>query len=103
MEFKCNICNKQYASYQSIWNHNKKFHIDLSTQLHIPSTKSPHSSTLNSTVNKYCCKFCKKKLSRSDSVKRHELKCDKKIDIMNENGKLKNENSNLIEVLKNKL
>ena len=22
----CNICNKKYASYQSLWNHNKKFH-----------------------------------------------------------------------------
>ena len=25
-DYKCNICNKGYTSYQSIWNHNKKFH-----------------------------------------------------------------------------
>ena len=25
-EFKCNICNKFYTSYKSLWNHNKKFH-----------------------------------------------------------------------------
>jgi len=25
-EFKCNICNKFYASYKSLWDHNKKFH-----------------------------------------------------------------------------
>ena len=24
----CTICNKKYASYQNIWNHNKKFHRD---------------------------------------------------------------------------
>ena len=24
----CNTCNKKYASYQSLWNHNKKFHRD---------------------------------------------------------------------------
>ena len=26
MEYKCNICNKLYSSYQSLWIHNKKFH-----------------------------------------------------------------------------
>ena len=26
--YYCSICNKKYASYQSIWNHNKKFHRD---------------------------------------------------------------------------
>ena len=24
----CNTCNKKYASYKSLWNHNKKFHKD---------------------------------------------------------------------------
>ncbi len=28
MEFTCKKCNKKYASYQSFWNHNKKFHSD---------------------------------------------------------------------------
>ena len=23
-EHKCNICNKLYASYKSLWDHNKK-------------------------------------------------------------------------------
>ena len=26
----CTICNKKYASYQSLWIHNKKFHRDFS-------------------------------------------------------------------------
>lgn len=26
MSFDCKICNKLYKSYQSLWNHNKKFH-----------------------------------------------------------------------------
>ena len=25
-EFKCNICNKFYTSYKSLWNHTNKFH-----------------------------------------------------------------------------
>ena len=26
MSFNCNICSKEYKSYQSLWNHNKKEH-----------------------------------------------------------------------------
>jgi len=25
-KYKCNICDKIYASYKSYWNHNNKFH-----------------------------------------------------------------------------
>ncbi len=28
MEYRCNICNKDYSSYQSLWIHNKKYHTD---------------------------------------------------------------------------
>jgi hypothetical protein len=31
MEYKCKICNKDYKSYQSLWNHNKKFHNGVNT------------------------------------------------------------------------
>jgi hypothetical protein len=24
--FECELCNKKYKSYQSLWNHNKKIH-----------------------------------------------------------------------------
>ena len=30
-EFKCNICNKFYASYKSLCEHKKKFHKNIST------------------------------------------------------------------------
>jgi hypothetical protein len=26
MCYECKICSKDYSSYQSLWNHNKKFH-----------------------------------------------------------------------------
>ena len=25
-KYKCNVCNKLYSSYKSLWNHNKEFH-----------------------------------------------------------------------------
>jgi hypothetical protein len=30
-KFNCEICQKDYKSYQSFWNHNKKFHEKIST------------------------------------------------------------------------
>ena len=30
-DHKCNICNKQYSSYKSLWNHNKEFHKNNNT------------------------------------------------------------------------
>ena len=32
-EYKCNICNKLYKSYQSLWNHNNKFHDTTSANI----------------------------------------------------------------------
>ena len=26
IDYTCKICNKQYSSYKSWWNHDKKFH-----------------------------------------------------------------------------
>ena len=37
--FHCNICDRNYNSYQSMWNHNKKFH--PSQNLPIPPKSLP--------------------------------------------------------------
>ena len=29
MEHYCTICNKNYSSYKSLWNHNKLFHNEI--------------------------------------------------------------------------
>ena len=28
-DYKCNICNKYFKTYKTIWEHNKKFHNDI--------------------------------------------------------------------------
>jgi hypothetical protein len=49
MDFNCNICKKTYASYKSLWNHNKKFHKpDI---ILISSTKHEISSTISSKIS----------------------------------------------------
>lgn len=85
----CEICEKNYSSRQSLYRHNKRFHDDtseISTKSpHFAkktgkiSTKSPHfDKNLHkiSTLKKYECQYCSKELSRSDSLKRHEKKCE---------------------------
>ena len=70
MEYKCNICNKQYASYQSLWIHNKKFHL---------KNKKIITETSKNTQNDYTyiCEYCKRKFSRNDNLQRHHKTCKK--------------------------
>ena len=79
----CNICNKQYSSYQSLWIHNKKFHSKINPK---NTTITPKNTliALNSTIivptNIYNCKYCNKNFSRNYCVIRHEKICKQKID-----------------------
>ena len=38
MEYKCEQCNKQYASYNSLWNHNKRLH-NISVKANVKDCK----------------------------------------------------------------
>lgn len=29
----CNICNKSYSSNNSLWNHNKKYHTEITVKV----------------------------------------------------------------------
>jgi len=61
-EFSCNICNKNFKSYQSRWNHNKKFHNNLVSESpqspHIGPQNSPQSLINNNNI--YTCNICGK-------------------------------------------
>ena len=85
-EYLCKICNKNYASASSLWNHNKKFHnnIDTNNDNNLSSKITQKSSfftqkssfvTQKSSIHKLDCIYCNKILSRIDNLKRHEEKC----------------------------
>jgi len=83
MSFKCNICNKSYKSYQSLWNHNHKYHKDIKFNNTSVSKPTPPNSALQTSqieTNKKSneCMYCKKVFSRSDNLKRHYLTCTQK-------------------------
>ena len=93
-KFKCNICNKYYKSYKSLWNHKKKYHKDIPTYIpdispsythHIPniSPEYPHNS-INDNSNsqpiikqteKRNCDYCNKILSSYKNLHRHLQTC----------------------------
>jgi hypothetical protein len=76
MTYKCNTCNKQYSSYQSLWIHNKKFHI---TEKHGNITETPEIITEKLSINKLQCKYCTKLFKHPQNRYEHEKKvCCKK-------------------------
>ncbi len=103
MEHKCNICVKIYKSYQSLWNHNHKFHIE---SVSIKSTDNKQNisnlSAENQHLNKLSCKCCKKIFKHNQSKWRHEKKCIEKTQKENEIIDYKNK-IDLLETKVNKL
>ena len=106
MEHICNVCNKKYSSYQSLWIHNKKYHNNTMyttytncIQYEHNKTKNPSTSGIQSNpIQNNICKFCKKELYNRQSRWRHELKCQIKSnqeDIKSELIEIKNEIKNL--------
>ncbi len=80
----CNLCNKNYASYQSLCNHRTKLHtiVNNSIEQHTPQ----HITALNSiNIIEFNCRKCSKSYKHQQSRSRHELKCNKTQEIMKNN------------------
>jgi len=58
MSFKCNICNKEYKSYKTLWSHNKNIHSDIDIYI-------SKNFLLDSILK------CNKKFTRKDSLIYH--------------------------------
>jgi hypothetical protein len=89
MEYTCNICNKNYKSYQSLWNHNKKFHYNNIIEKTPNVTNSDTKMSLNVT-KKYECIYCNKNFNYRQNKYQHEKNCKTKINNNNEIETLKN-------------
>ena len=89
MEFTCNICNKYYSSYKSLWNHNKKFH-NAETNQKQPINDQKINVIQPQHDQKLICLYCNKKFNHYNNKWRHQKNC-----------KIKEEN-NVITLIKNK-
>ena len=68
---KCNICNKSYSSYSSLWNHNKNIHKNNI----IHNNKNTTFCKQNDNINNLICNYCNKIFSHRNSKWVHEKKC----------------------------
>ena len=77
MEYFCDICNKKYKSYQSRWNHIKKFHTyeKCSEMEHGCSKSVPNVVQKNQN---YQCIFCNKIYANRHSKWKHQQTCKEK-------------------------
>jgi DNA-directed RNA polymerase subunit RPC12/RpoP len=103
MEYRCNTCNKLYASYQTLWKHTNKFHNNMTSErLHLTSNDSNLTSNdfKNKIVNKYLCQYCNNEFTRKNNLNYHiKNRCKEKINKDIENNFYKQQ----IEKLKNDL
>lgn len=68
MEYRCEICDKEYISKSGLWKHSKKHMVNDVTV-----------SVINkSTFGKIVCKYCKKEFKSRQSRWRHEKGCSNK-------------------------
>jgi len=65
MSNNCEICHKKYASYQSLWIHNKKYHSDDNNR---PNNKRTNEKTIS-------CDYCKKLFLNKYTLKNHTNIC----------------------------
>lgn len=73
---KCNICNKEYTSYKSLWNHNKIKHTNTINQLSAVTQSSINQISV--IDKKYKCKYCENLYNHLQSRWKHEKKCSNK-------------------------
>lgn len=92
----CNICNKKYAGYKSLWCHNKKFHSIQS----IVISEQPHQNNNNQSILN--CKYCNKQYHNRSNKWRHEKICKTKKQIIIDSTKIGLLENKIIE-LENKI
>jgi uncharacterized protein (DUF3084 family) len=97
-KFKCSECSKYYKSYQSLWNHKKKFHSILPQNNSISSKSSSIKPQNNSimSLNKLLCEYCNKIYSRIDNLNRHKKNCKSKEILINQNDEIIKQQNEII-------
>ncbi len=83
----CKLCNKNYASRQSLWNHNNKYHLKITIEKSLKSnsvgsSKSNSKSVTESVHNdtsEYHCRHCDKVFKYKQGRWNYEQKCKNKL------------------------
>ena len=93
IEYNCNICNKEYKTYQTWWKHNKHFHKNIYENCQ-PMTNIRQELS-NKSQNLLCkiilCDICNKQFNTRQAKSAHKKKCSQ---VKTELDQLKEDNKN---------
>ena len=110
IEYTCKICNKDYSSYKSLWNHNKKFH-NTNVEIVEKNVEIVEKNVEIVEKNKsLICEFCNKLFNLRSTKSHHKKICKlannnkiNKIDQLEEKNKELETLKNTINELKNQV
>jgi hypothetical protein len=91
--FNCNICNKKYSSYKSLWNHNKKIH--TKKDKNVINIVNNNVKKVNNTLKSLTCDKCGKIFNNRPAKSIHKKTC--KLEII----ELKEEINELKKIINN--
>jgi hypothetical protein len=75
-EYKCNICNKFYKNYKSLWKHNYIYHNNNTSSKNNPESSEKSSKNNPESSNMiYKCRKCNKEYKYIQGRWKHEQKC----------------------------
>lgn len=84
MSFSCTICNTNYKSYQSLWNHNNKFHENnvISNKKIVGEFKCPNCNknfTRKNNMNNHMKTLCAKKQDKTTELEKKLIKLEEEM------------------------
>ena len=97
---KCEICNKLYSSYKSLWNHNNNIHKnnDNKCLINIKHVKSIKDNVKN--IKSISCEYCNKIFNCRPAKSIHKKKCKIIFDEINQNLEKQNNEVELAKINK---
>jgi hypothetical protein len=78
MDYQCKVCIKDYSSYKSLWNHNKKFHNNSVIQSNTNVIPSNSSVIPKEIIVTYDCSYCNKQFKLRQYRWKHQKICKNK-------------------------
>lgn len=103
MTFLCTICETKYKTYQSLWNHNHRYHADANIKVtnkmkigDFKCVKCDSTFTRKNNMVNHMKKFCKNKdvIDKTAVLEQQILELKKKVDILENNKTTINGNVN---------
>ena len=77
MGYRCNICNKDYKTYQTLWKHNKQYHINNcnTTLMFVNANSKNVNPNVNVCSKSLICEYCNRIFNNRPAKSQHKKVC----------------------------